>query len=430
MNKNVIGTPPKKNKKSLLDDPRYRMLLAVVLAVACWMAVTMVVRPGTTGHIYNVPVDFNYNSSQYTSMGLSIVNSPSYTVTLALSGDGSVIGGLDRDDFVVYPKYSSVKGPGAATLQLEVRCTADNANNVKVTIEPEDTAVDLVFDTVEEKVVPVRIVTQGITVAEDYTLFKTTAAPGEITISGPSGELEKVTQAIAVVSAGGELDQTTTVQTQLIFADAEGSPVTFTYAKPEATTADVTLTIYRHAELPITFTIINAPDGFDVSCLNYSLSQQTLEVAGPAEVIDSMTEVNVGVIDLSTFQMDKVYDLPITLPGNLVSQENVTSIRVSFDTSELATKTLNLPASSVRVVNLPASYKLTVRSDRIMNVTLCGPADVLDGLTADAVVAEIDANDFPIVTGQQNIAVRIYVPSSNQVFATGSYTVQCQIVSD
>ena len=108
----------------------------------------------------------------------------------------------------------------------------------------------------------------------------------------------------------------------------------------------------------------------------------------------------------------------------------MTSIRVSFDTSELATKTLNLPASSVRVVNLPASYKLTVRSDRIMNVTLCGPADVLDGLTADAVVAEIDANDFPIVTGQQNIAVRIYVPSSNQVFATGSYTVQCQIVSD
>ena len=103
---------------------------------------------------------------------------------------------------------------------------------------------------------------------------------------------------------------------------------------------------------------------------------------------------------------------------------------VSFDTSALTTKTLNLDAASVQVVILPTTYKLTVKSTRILNVTLCGPADVLSGLTADSVVAQINADDFSVAAGQQTIAVSIYVPASNQVFAIGTYTVLCQIESN
>lgn len=419
----------KKGTKNLLDSRRNRMILSVLVAIAAWLVVTLLIQPGTTRTIHNVPVDFTYDSNKYVSMGLSIVNDPSYTVTLEVSGDGSVIGALRKEDFVVYPRYSSVKGPGAVTLGLDVRCTASDTDTIKVSIASNNDTVDVVFDTVETKVVPVRVITQDVTVASDYTLYRASTAPSEVTITGPSGELANVTQAIATVSSTGELSETTTIPSDLVFADESGNEVTLTYAKPDVTAADVTLTIYRHTELPLTFSLVNVPDNFDDSYLSYTMSQETLEVAGPAEVIDTLTELNIGSIDMSTFALNKVYELPIVLPNNLVSQENVTSVTINFNTENLATKVLNLPASSVQVINLPSSYTLQVRSDRIMNVTLCGPAEALEGLTAASVVAQIDAEDFPIVTGQQSIAVNIYVPADNRIFAIGSYTVQCQIES-
>lgn len=429
-NNAASGQNVKARKRSPLDDTRVRVIVSLLLAVVCWLVITLLVQPDTSKTIYSVPVSFTYDSTRYTTLGLSVVNDPSYTVTLSVGGDGSVIGDLTKDDFVVYPNYSSVKGAGGATLRLLVKCTADVADKVKVSIQPSGSTVDVVFDTVEEKTVPVRVVTKDLSVASGYTLYKATSNPSEITLTGPTGELQNVTEAVAEVTAQGELNDTVTVNAKLTYLDAQGNPVKFTYVTADSDSAEVTLTVYKLAELPLTVSFINTPDSFDASILKYSLSQDTLQVAGPADVVDSLKEISIGSIDLSTFALDKVYDMPVKMPSGLVSQENVTSVTVSFDVTGLGTKTLNLPADHVQVINLPSTYQLTVTSTRIMNVTLCGPQSVLEGLTADAVVARIDADELSIVTGQQNIAVQIYAPSSGQVFAIGTYTVVCQIESN
>ena len=54
------AVPP---KRSLLSNRRVRLLLSLLGAVIAWMAVNIVVQPGTTTTIYNVPVDFTYDSS-------------------------------------------------------------------------------------------------------------------------------------------------------------------------------------------------------------------------------------------------------------------------------------------------------------------------------------------------------------------------------
>ena len=91
---------------------------------------------------------------------------------------------------------------------------------------------------------------------------------------------------------------------------------------------------------------------------------------------------------------------------------------------------MNLPASCVQVVNLPSTYQLTVETERLMNVILCGPKGAMETLTPEQVVVEIDAEDFAVATGQQNIACRLYVPSNGKIFALGSYVLQCHIESN
>ena len=67
------GKPAVPPKRNLLNNRRIRLLLSLLGAVIAWMAVTIVVQPGTTTTIYNVPVDFTYDSAAYTSRGLRIL---------------------------------------------------------------------------------------------------------------------------------------------------------------------------------------------------------------------------------------------------------------------------------------------------------------------------------------------------------------------
>ncbi len=116
-------------------------------------------------------------------------------------------------------------------------------------------------------------------------------------------------------------------------------------------------------------------------------------MAGPEIQIDSLSTLSVGTIDLSTFALNKVYEMPIELPAGIHLLDNISSITVSFDSSKLETKTMNLPSSCVQVVNLPSTYQLTVETERLMNVTSAAPR-VAGNADPGQVVIEIDAEDF------------------------------------
>ena len=431
-------TEPKKTKgtkaaisptKSILGDRRIRLLLSVIGAIIAWMAVTIVVQPGTTTTITNVPVDFTYDSSAYTSRGLSIVSAPEKSVNLKLSGDGYTIGGLSASDFVVYPDWSSVRDSGEKTLRLQVRSQSALLTGVSVSIDGDNT-VDVVFDVVEEKTLPIQVTTNYLSIADGYILYGTDVSKETVTLSGPSSELSEVETCTAEVTHNGDLTDSVTLDTPLRFYTRSGKEIKFDYTTLEAESVEVTLQVYKIATLPVTVSFINAPRDFDSSVLSYALSKKTLNVAGPETQIDRLSSLSIGTIDLSTFALNKVYEMPIELPTGIHLLDNLTNITVSFDSSRLETKTMNLPSACVQVVNLPSTYTLTVETERLMNVTLCGPSGSLEALTPEQVVIEIDADDFSVALGQQNIACRLYVPSNGKIFALGSYVVQCKIESN
>ena len=63
----------------------------------------------------------------------------------------------------------------------------------------------------------------------------------------------------------------------------------------------------------------------------------------------------------------------------------------------------------------------------VNDVTVYGPADEIESLSADSVIAQIDCQSVNLTVGQQTIPVTIQIPSSTRMFATGSYTVQCEV---
>ena len=422
--------PVRKANGSIWDNRFFLGIVSVLAAVLVWMVVSTFLDPQGSFVIKDVSVNYGYQSTIYTSKGLDIVDQQAVdNVQVQADGNGTLIGKLSSSDIMVYPVYNGVQGAGKTTLRLEARITNTDYTNVgiKLTVVSPQT-VDVVFDTVGEKTLPVTTDTSGITIADGFTLNRITTTPTEVTLTGPTSELDKISEVVAPVSHEGSLSDSVSATASLELRDENGDIVTPEYTTLDSNTADINLTVYQVRELPLKVDFIGTPNGFDVESLHYSLSQQTLRVAGPARTISGLEALTVTDFDLAReFEPGRDYQRLIELPAGIVSLDGVTNVTLDFDTSEMASTKLNV--SNIRAINVPSNYELQILSSIVSGVTLYGPADEIEELSADSIVAQIDCQSLNLTVGQQTIAVSIQIPSSSRIFATGSYTVQCEVTS-
>lgn len=426
-----VAPVPENSRRSFLDN-RFSLLgISLLCGFLAWMIVTMYFVPQNSNFVYVDTINYQNSSSTYTSQGLDIVRTEDVsTVRVKVEGNGTIIGGITKDDIMVYPSYANVKGPGEVTLRLNARIANTSeygSDNIKVTVE-NPTAVRVVFDEVSEKTLPVTADTSSIAIADGNILNKSAATPAEVTLRGPTSELEKITSVVAKVSSDNTIADTTTLPATLELRDENGDRPELTYTTMDAETANVTLTIYQVRELPLTVDFIGVPTGFDTGSLRYSLSQQTLKVAGPARIMGAMQELSVTSFDLSReFAFERDYQRQIELPAGLVAQDGAGTVTLSFDTENMASVVLNV--SNLKAVNVPSGYDIKILSSMVNGVTLYGPREEIQSLSAVSVQAEVDCASVSLTAGQMTLPVTVRVPSSSRIFAVGSYTVQCEITA-
>ncbi len=421
---------PAAGRTSPWNHPAFSLLLALLFGIIAWMVVTIYVDPQGNYTVQNVPINYANSASTYTSQGLDIVEKPDIeTVDVKVSGNSTIIGNIQNSDIMVYPSYAGVSGPGKVTLRLQAKLvnTTDFPGDIECTVDNPKT-IDVVFDEVSEKTLPVTVDASAVSVAEGYMLNKTAAVPAEITLRGPTSELDQISAVVATVSSESQLSDTTTVPATLELRDENGAAFTPQYTTTDSETANVTLTVYQVRELPLTVDFIGAPTNFDAASLQYALSQNTLRVAGPARTVSTLESLTVTDFDLAQeFELGRDYQRLVELPAGIVSLDGVTSVTLSFDTGNMGSKKLNI--SNIKAINVPSNYEIEILSSLVSGVTLYGPADEIEALSADSVVAQIDCQSVNLTVGQQSIPVTIQIPSSTRIFATGSYTVQCEVVA-
>lgn len=421
---------PESRRGSLWDNNAFLIAISLVMGFISWMIVTMYFDTQAGCDIYDAEINYANSASTYTALGLDIVEKPEdVKVHVSVEGNSTVIGNISADDIMVYPSYASVKGSGEATLRLNARITntSEFSGDIKLTVV-SPTTVDVVFDEVSEKTFAVETDTSGITIAESYILNKSAAVPAEITLRGPTSELDRIESVVAPVTSEEPVSETTTLPAALELRGEDGELLSLEYTSMDSETANVTLTVYQVRELPLTVDFIGVPSGFDTSSLHYQLSQETLRIAGPAKVVGALESLSVVSFDLSqNFAFDRDSQHSIELPSGLVSQDGVEAVTITFDTSDMGSTTLNV--SNIRAINVPSNYDIDILSSMVNGVTLYGPKEEIEELSANSVLAQVDCQSISLTAGQQTLPVNIQIPSSSRIFATGSYTVQCEITA-
>ena len=326
----------------------------------------------------------------------------------------------------MYPDYSAVKGAGAQQLNLIVRIVNSRySSNVTADIVSGGRTAMVVFDTIISKTVPITPDVEGLNLAENYALNRTACSPMEVTVTGPEGEVEKVNSAVAHVQMDGAVTESVTRKAPIVLLDAEGNEIELEYATMNTADTDVIMTVYLQKELPLSINFINVPPSFDLSTLHYSLSRESLVVAGPAKQVDSLDKIDVASFDLSSYVKNQSYQLAVELPSGLMATEDINNVTLQIDDSGYISRTLNV--NNIRTINVPVGMKITPQSKRVTNVTVVGPRASVEKLGPGNLEAQLDGSDITVTSGLENVPAVISIPSCNDVFVVGTYSVQCQI---
>lgn len=414
----------------LLSRRWFSILVSLLMAVLLWLIVVSQ-QPTQTFIITGVPVSYDYNSPLYTGASLDIISRSDLRVNVSIKGDSSVISNVSAADIIVYPDYTDVSRsgtPGEYTLPLRARRSDNSLQKFEIDgITPGN--VEISFAQIGTQKYPVEI-DASIDPAEGYYLGDKQASPTEVTLRGPVEELAHVKHVVARVESAEPRDRTMLDSAELEFLGENGESVPRgSITVLEGDQVEVTVPVLKIREVPLRFEFSNVPAGYDPSVLRASISPATIRIAGAADLVDGIESINAGFINLTRIQLGKTETLRIPLADGLVNVDNVQEATVSFNTQGYDVPH-TITVNDIRVTNAPAGVSVKVITEMLQNVVLVGESEELAELSPADVVALVDASSQNITvrgSGQQQLSAQIVVTGTRTVFATGSYSVLCEI---
>lgn len=399
---------------NLLKSDRFTLVISFVLSVVLWMVVVTFFSTEARATIEDVPVNFDYNAS-YINLDLEIIEKDIETVDVVVTGPRSVIGSLTKDDIIVYPQFTNVRVAGKYSLALNAIKTS---TVMEYQIESlSDYQVGVRFDRLMEKNFSVDVDVSNLTIPGEYMVDKIYATPEDVTVKGPESTINRIDKIIATVEAQ-EITQSSVLPATLTLYDTNGEVIDSTYVEFDQEEFTVTVPVLSEVFLPVKVDFINIPAGFNTDTLKVALSQQEIHLAVPTRIAQNLTEYVAGYIDLKTLALDQPYVFDVTLANSYKNMQEVTQISATVSAENISSK--NVSVSEIKLLN-HGQQNVEVLTQVINNVEIVGESDAVDKLSDGSVIAQIDMSQVSLAQGQQTVEVDIIIPSTDKVYARGTY---------
>ena len=399
------------------SDTFYKVV-SVLVACAIWYGVAMNNTTAIPHQVRGVPVTVDNQTSFITRMGLTIIGDEEMFSDVTIEGQRAVVGGIDEDDISVSVDFSSVNGAGVFTLPL----VAENVSGRDFAISVvSPSTVTLKFDRMVTKKFGIDLQVEGLVApADGYLMEEPLVSPTQISVTGPDADIAKIASCVAAANYEGELTETTDLTSDIILLDKDGNPIGTENLTMDVKQAQITIPVLKTAELPARISFLNLPDNVDPDQLNYTISHPTITVAGPVDEVDEHSEIHLGYIDMKALDLDSSFQFDVKLPEGFTNVAHVETVTVEFDWTDMVSKTFTV--TNLQLLNIPRGYTAKIQTERLTEVTVIGPAAVMETLTAGDLTAVIDLSRRSAQTGQFKTSVDIKAPAKEQVWAAGEYT--------
>lgn len=419
----------KKTERKPLNNNLILMIVSGIVAVIIWFSLVLTAFPETTVIIKDVPVDYSLDGSYADISGLSIIGEVTPTVNVRVSGLRYIIGDYKPEDLIVSPNLDSVRASGQYELNLDVR----SAHGDQITVDlVEPSTVHAEFDYFVTKTLSVE---QGTLVADfsnisagsGYILDSDgiTITPSSITVSGPKDYVDQVTSCVVSFEDSRILRESANITATNIKLYSGNAVYDHPRVAIETESVNILIPVYMKKTLNLDVEVQTYFEQFDLSSLKYEITPGSIVVRSQNSALENLSELSLGYIDLRSVTIGSTFNFVIGESSYYTNISGNDTATVSFPLEGYATKDVTINNSQIYVVNVPDGFNATVETEKIRNITIVGPADVIEQIDPSDVIGQIDLLDYNITTGDQIMTVTVYLPNYNNVWANGIHKVYC-----
>ena len=365
-------------------------LRSIVLAFFLGVIVRDVANPDRNTTIRDVAVTITGEEELQSNYNLSVIEYTE-TVDVPVRGPNNEITNASLKRRITATVDVSGITDGAGEYTLPVRITTGSSD-----IEASSVTARVLVDEVTTETVPVRVDASG-TPATGYragTPEPTTTK--ELTIEGPASELAEVAYAYGTVDVSGR-NSTFTSECQISLYNDAGEPITGTHVTTQTDTVTVRAPIYPVESIPLAVTLTDG-DTLTTDQVDVDIKPRNISLLGDQNTLASLTEINLGTIDLDTVRTGVAIEMEIPLPDGVrldAGQPSTAQVTITVKAEE------NISTRSVQVTNFVPTdtaqsetpYSVEVLTDSV-EIELRGSASALEqvdlstlsvGLTFDSV---------------------------------------------
>ena len=401
-------------------------LLSLLVSLGMWLYVVNYISPESEATFYNIPVVFEGETVLTTERNLIITDISATTVNMKISGNRSDLNKLNSSNIIVKANLSQVYDPGETHLNYTYSFPGDVSQSALTVENKFPSAITITTDTKLTKEVPVKLVYSGsapegfISDTENAVLDK-----NFVTVTGPGVVVDRIDHARIDVDLSNQRE---TISDHFVYTlcDKDSKPVDAEQIVTDVGEIYLNLTIQRFQEAKL---MLNVTYGGGASAANtkIQLAPETIRVSGSEKVLEGLTELVVGSVDLSTIETDTVLVFPITLPEGITNLSGVTEVTVTIDFDNLLIKKFTV--SNIKVVNVPEGMEYDLMNEAL-EVTLRGNAVLIGTLEPDDISVVVDLSDKEVGTFTVKASIVIGKTSHTSIGEMGTHSVSVTLAEE
>ena len=395
------------------------LLISLFVSICLWVYVVTTVNYLGESELRNIPVTFVGQEEMLSDYDLIISEGADSTVSLTLYGRRSVLAQINRNNITAMVDLSNVKRSGEnLALSYEI-IYPDGVDEDDVTVTYRDSYyVYLTVQQLETKNLEVRgVLDVNCEVAEGYVARSFSFQPETIDIMGTSDKLALISHALVTVNRTN-IDKTITDDYKVQLVTYEGEIISDEDITLMTDTVTTTLPIAKTKDVPLVIEVIEGGGATGANLIR-NIDPASVTISGDAEIVDGVSQIILGTIDLNTITSAETFEFPITIPNEAENLSGIDKATVTVRLSGLETKTVT--AMQIEFINAPDGYKPTSLTQSLSVVVRASESSI-DSITYQNVRLVANLEDYS-GAGRYEVPVKVYVDGYEDAGVLGEYSI-------
>ena len=411
--------------RKIYNSKIFWAVISLLCSFVMWAYISNPTASDYTQVFRGVQVEFEGQEKLLSERNLSISSVDDQSVTVTLKGDRNKIAKLNASDIKAVIDVSSIKQPNDMTWAYVLRYpdSFDSSGISVISKSPETihfTVVKNATKTVSVKGSFDGKIADGC-IAEEYVF-----EPSTIVIEGPEEKIAIIDH-VWLNFGSGEIDSTYSEEVGFTLRDASGIAVSTTGLKLSANSVIATQPILKSKEIPLTLNLIPG-GGITESDCTVTIEPKTINIAGDSRLVDGLNSIELGSVDLASFQSVYTKTFTITLEDDIQNLTGLTEADVRVEVVGAHTKSFT--TDNISCSNVTYGYSAAIDT-KVLEISLRSKnEETLNAIRPEDISVVVDLSDFGATTGQVIANGTVIINQYDNVGAVGDVRVSVTLTKD